>query len=105
MALGRDAASLLGGDVPFNGAAELLAHPLDLVQGAPPLLGVPALVQLLQTGQVRRVPLDAKLAAQDIGNALGVQVHLLMVIVWVGPLGVDAGVGHLSGDGRKCLAV
>ena len=99
MSLRRNAASLLGSDVPLNGTPKLLAHVLNLVQSISSVRSFPAVIQICQTGKVRGGTFYTIPPAEDVGNALSIQIDLLARVGRVYPLGVDAGVGYFCGNG------
>ena len=81
----------------FDGAPKLLAGILNVIKGLSALLRFPPLIE---GGEVRHIwhrPFNSVSAAENVGNALCVQLTLAAVIAGIGTFGMETAVGHLGG--------
>ena len=65
----------------------------------------PALIESSEVRHIRHRPFNSVSAAEDIGNALRVQLALAAVIAGIGAFGMETAVSHLGGDRRKGFVV
>lgn len=89
----------------LNGAPKLLTGILNIIESLSALLRFPALIESSEVRHIRHRPFNPVSAAEDIGNALCVQLTLAAVIAGIGALGMETAVGYLGGDRRKGFVV
>ena len=89
----------------LNGAPKLLTGILNIIESLSALLRFPALLESSEVRHIRHRPFNPVSAAEDIGNALCVQLTLAAVIAGIGALGMETAVGYLGGDRRKGFVV
>ena len=87
----------------LNGAPKLLTGILNIIESLSALLRFPALIESSEVRHIRHRPFNPVSAAEDIGNALCVQLTLAAVIAGIGALGMETAVGYFDRPGGIAL--